>query len=110
MHLITDENKKRLWKLLRKFFSKQQLSTAKLFELYHYLDKEFTAEDFKDCTFTLPPRAPLTDTLRIKLKKILDESEATSPPEKPAADNDAYSSERKCSSTFIFSTTTSSSL
>jgi hypothetical protein len=85
VHLITDENKKRLWKLLRKFFSTKQLNNANLSELYDYLDKGFTAEDLQDCSFSLPPREPLTDTLRLKLRRMLDESEATSPPEKPAA-------------------------
>jgi hypothetical protein len=65
VHLITDENKKRLWKLLQKFFSTKQLSNANLSELYDYLDKGFTAEDLQDCSFSLPPREPLTDTLRL---------------------------------------------
>ena len=82
---MTDENKKRLWKLLRNFFSTRQLEHANLSELYDYLDKGFTADDLKDCKFSLPPREALTDTLRLKLRRILDESEVTSPPEKPAA-------------------------
>ena len=39
VHMITAENKKRLWKLLRKFFSKKQLSQAHLQELYKYIDQ-----------------------------------------------------------------------
>ena len=62
------------------------MSNANLSELYDYLDKGFTAEDLQDCSFLLPPREPLADTLRFKLRCILDESEATSPPEKPAVD------------------------
>lgn len=62
------------------------MSNANLSELYDYLDKGFTAEDLQDCSFSLPSHEPLTDTLRLKLRCILDESEATSPPEKPAAD------------------------
>ena len=83
MHLIADENKKRLRKLLRKFFTEKQLLQVDLQELYDYIDKGFSVEDFQDITSTLPPREPITDHLRLRLRRLLDESEATSPTEKP---------------------------
>ena len=62
--MITAENKKRLWKLLRKFFSKKQLSQAHLQELYKYIDQGFTAKDFQDrITPPLPAREPTTNLL-----------------------------------------------
>ena len=86
--MITAENKKRIWKLLRKFFSKKQLSQAHLQELYKYIDQGFTAKDFQDrITPPLPAREPTTNLLRIQLCKMLDESEATSPTEKPTEEN-----------------------
>jgi hypothetical protein len=88
MHLIADENKKRLWKLLRKFFTEKQLLNVNLQELYDYIDKGFTVEDFQDrSTPPLPIREPTTDLLHLKLRKLLDESEATSPTEKPTEGN-----------------------
>ena len=87
MHLIADENKKRLWKLLRKFFTEKQLLNVNLRELYDYIDKGSTLEDFQDRTPSLPPREPTTDLLHLKLRKLLDESEATSPTEKPTEGN-----------------------
>ena len=83
MHLIADENKKRLWKLLRKFFTEKQLLQVDLQELYDYIDNDFSVEDFQDITSTLPPREPIHDRLHLKLRRLLDESEATSPTEKP---------------------------
>ena len=57
MHLIADENKKRLWKLLCKFFTEKQLLNANLQELYDYIDKGFTNADFQDrSTPPLPSR------------------------------------------------------
>ena len=86
--MITAENKKRLWKLLRKFFSKKQLSNSHLKELYEYIDQGFSAEDFQDrITPPLPAHEPTTNLLRFQLCKLLDESEATSPTEKPAEGN-----------------------
>jgi len=46
VHTITAENKKRLWKLLQKFFSKKQLNNSHLQELYEYIDHGFIDEDF----------------------------------------------------------------
>ena len=83
MHLIADENKKRLWKLLRKFFTEKQLLNVNLQELYDYIDKGFSLEDFQDKTSSLPPREPTTDRLHLRLRRLFDESEATSPTEKP---------------------------
>ena len=83
MHLIADENKKRLWKLLRKFFTEKQLLNVNLQELYDYIDKGFSLKDFQDQTPSLPPREPTTDRLRLRLRRLIDESEATSPTEKP---------------------------
>ena len=66
VHMITTENKKHLWKLLRKFFSKKQLSNSHLQELYQYIDQGFTAEDYQDrSTPPLPAREPTTNLLRI---------------------------------------------
>jgi hypothetical protein len=88
IYLIADENKKRLWKLLRKFFSEKQLLNIHLQELYDYIDKGFTVEDFQDqSTPPLLVREPTTDLLHLKLRKLLDESEATSPTEKPTEGN-----------------------
>ena len=62
VHMITAKNKKHLWKLLRKFFSKKQLSNSDLKELYEYIDQGFSAEDFQDhITPPLPAREPTTD-------------------------------------------------
>ena len=47
--LIADENKKRLWKLLWKFFSKKQLLDTDLKELYEYIDKGLSVEDYQTC-------------------------------------------------------------
>ena len=81
--MITTENKKHLWKLLRKFFSKKQLSHSHIQELYKYIDQGFPAEDFQDrITPPLPAREPTTNLLRIQLHKLLNDSEATSPTEK----------------------------
>ena len=83
--MITTENKKRLWKLLQKFFSKKQLSNSHLQELYQYIDQGFTAEDYQDrSTPPLPAREPTTNLLRIYLRNFIDESEATSPTIKPS--------------------------
>ena len=87
MHLIADENKKRLWKLLHKFFTEKQLLNVNLQELYDYIDKGFSLEDFQDKTSSLPPREPTTDRLHLRLCRLLDESEATSPIEKPTEGN-----------------------
>lgn len=88
MHLIADENKKRLWKLLRKFFIEKQLLNVNLQELYDYIDKGFTIKDFQEWnTPPLPAREPTTDLLHLKLRKMLEESEATSPTEKPTKGN-----------------------
>jgi hypothetical protein len=88
MHLIAAENKKRLWKLLRKFFSKKQLRDADLKELYAYIDKGLSVEDYQPrSTPPLPVREPTTDLLHINLCKLLEESEATSPTEKQAEGN-----------------------
>ena len=62
VQMITTENKKHLWKLLRKFFSKKQLLDSDLKELYEYIDQGFSAEDFQDrITPPLPAREPTTD-------------------------------------------------
>ena len=88
VHMITAENKKRLWKLLQKFFSKKQLSKSHLQELYQYIDQGFTDEYFHDrSTPPLPAHEPSTNLLRIQLHKLLDESEATSPTVKPSEEN-----------------------
>ena len=88
VHMITVENKKRLWKLLRKFFSKKQLSNSHLKELYEYIDQGFSVEDFQDrITLPLPAREPTMNLLQIQLRKLLNESEATFPTEKPAEGN-----------------------
>ena len=80
MHMFMTENKKRLWKLLRKFFSKKQLKDADLKELYAYIDKGLTLEDYQPCsTPPLPARDPTTNLLCINLRKLLEESDATSP-------------------------------
>jgi hypothetical protein len=87
-HLIADENKKRLWNILRKFFSKKQLWDSDLKELYDYIDKGLSVEDYQPRS--APPlhaRAPTTYLLHITLHKIIEESEATSPIEKPAEGN-----------------------
>jgi hypothetical protein len=87
-HLIAAENKKRLWKLLQKFFSKKQLRDADLKELYAYIDKGLSVEDYQPrSTPPLPVREPTTDLLHINLRKLLEESEATSPTEKQAEGN-----------------------
>ena len=94
VHMITTENKKRLWKLLRKFFSKKQLSHSHIKEHYEYIDQGFTDEDFHDrSTPPLPAHEPTTNLLRIHLRKLLDESEATSPTVKPSKENPLS---RKC--------------
>ena len=83
VHMVAAENKKLLWKLLRKFFSNEQLQANDLKELYDYIDQGFVDEDFQDrSTPPLPARARTTDLLHIKLRKIFEESEATSPMEK----------------------------
>ena len=88
MRLIADENKKRLWKLLRKFFTEKQLLNVNLQELYDYIDKGFTIDDFQDrITHPLPSREPTTDLLHLKLCELLEESKATSPTEKPTEGN-----------------------
>lgn len=75
VHMITAENKKRLWKLLRKFFSKKQLLNSNLKELYEYIDQGFSNENFQDCiTPPLTARQPTTVLLRFQLHKLLDES------------------------------------
>ena len=73
--------------MLRKFFTKKQLLNVNLQELYDYIDKGFTLEDFQDRTPSLPAREPTTDLLHLRLRKLLDESEATSPTEKPTEGN-----------------------
>ena len=66
VHMITAENKKRLWKLLQKFFSMKQLSHSHLKELYEYIDQGFSAEDFQDrITLTFLDREPTTNLLWI---------------------------------------------
>ena len=88
VRMVTDENKKRLWQLLQKFFSKKQLSNSDLKELYEYINQGFSAEDFQDhFTPPLPAREPITNLLRFQLRKLLDELEAPSPTEKPAEGN-----------------------
>ena len=88
MHLIADENKKRLWKLIRKVFTEKQLMNVNLQELYDYIDKGFTIEDYQDrITPPLPGREPTTGLLHLKLRKLLEESEATSLTMKPAKGN-----------------------
>ena len=80
VHMITTGNKKPLWKLLQKFFSKKLLSHSHLQELYKYIDQGFTAEDFQDrITPPLPAREPTTNVLRLQLRNVLDKLEATSP-------------------------------
>ena len=44
-YMIADENKKRLRKLLRKFFTKKQLLDADPKELYEYIDKGLSVDD-----------------------------------------------------------------
>ena len=88
MHLIADENKKRLSKMLRKFFTEKQLLNVNLQELYDYIDKDVTINDFQDRSTPPPPsHEPTTDLLHLKLRKLLEESEATSPMEKPTEGN-----------------------
>ena len=82
------ENRKRLWKFLRKFFSKKQLSNSSLKELYKYIDEGFSAKDFQyHITPPLVAREPTTNLLWFQLRKLLEESEATSPTKKPAEAN-----------------------
>ena len=64
VHMITAENKKRLWKLLQKFFSKKKLNNSHLQELYEYIDQGFIDEDFHGCsTPPLLAREPTTNLL-----------------------------------------------
>ena len=87
-HLIAAENKKRLWKLLWKFFSKKQLKDADLKELYECIYKGLTVEDYQPrSTPPLPARQPTTNLLCINLRKLLEESEATSRTGTPAEAN-----------------------
>lgn len=46
LHLIAGENKKRLWKLLRKFFIEKKLTNTDIKEIYDYIDQGFKVEDF----------------------------------------------------------------
>ena len=79
VHMITAGNKKCLWKLLLKFFSKKQLNNLDLKEHYEYIDKGFSAEESQDCvTPPLPAHEPTTDLLWFQLRKLLNESEAMS--------------------------------
>ena len=74
--------------MLRKFFTEKQLLNVNLQELYDYIDKGFTIDYFQErSTPPLPGREPTTDLLHLKLRKLLEESEATSPTEKLAEGN-----------------------
>lgn len=75
LHLIADENKKHLWKLLRKFFSEKKLTHADIQKIYDYIDVPFMVEALQQrSTPPLPTRAPSTDFLQLTLQKLLAES------------------------------------
>ena len=74
--------------MLRKFFTEKQLLNVNLQELYDYIDKGFTIDDFQEwSTPSLPGREPTTDLLHLKLRKQIEECKATSPIEKPTEGN-----------------------
>ena len=74
--------------MLHKFLTEKQLLNVNLQELYDYIDKGFTIDDFQDrSTPPIPGRGPTTDLLHLKLRKLLEESGATSLTEKPTEGN-----------------------